>query len=149
MAVQVGFYHCTRSRPFDVLPVLAAKALEAGHKVAVHSSDGAELDALDRHLWTFDAASFLPHGRDNADRQPVLLTDAFEPANRADVLICMGGKLPGTPADFARVLYLLDGDDVESVEAARAHWRALAGRDDVEPVYWTQGERGWEKKNDR
>ena len=143
---QVGFYHCTRSKPFDVVPVLAGKAIEAGHKLAVHASDDTDLDALDRHLWTYDAASFLPHGRDNAAMQPVLLTDGFEPANGADVLICVGGKLPGDASAFARVLYLFDGGDADAVKAARAHWRALSGKADVEPVYWTQGDRGgWQK----
>ena len=69
----VGFYHCTRSRPFDVVPVLAGKAIEAGHRVLVHASHGNELDALDSHLWTYDPGSFLPHGRDNPAVQPVLV----------------------------------------------------------------------------
>ena len=142
---EISFYHCTRSKPFDVLPVLAAKALDAGHKVAVHSPDTAELDALDRHLWTFDPGSFLPHGRDAAKHQPVLLTDRFEAENGASLLISVGGRLPGDTSTFARVLYLFDGEDAEAMTTARAHWRALASRDDVTPVYWSQGERGWQR----
>lgn len=140
---EIGFYHCTRSKPFDVLPVLAAKALEAGHRVAVHSSDMAELEALDRHLWTYDPASFLPHGIDHAPEQPVLLSDRFDAENGADLLISVGGKLPGEPTAFRRILYLFDAGDEEAVAVARAHWKALAAREGVEPVYWTQGERGW------
>jgi DNA polymerase-3 subunit chi len=144
--VPVGFYHCTRSRPFDVVPVLAGKAIEAGHRVLVHSADGGELDALDSHLWTYDPSSFLPHGRDNPAMQPVLLSDDFAPANGADLLISVGGKLPGDPAAFARVLYLFDGNDEDSLAAARAHWRALKAREGVQPIYWTQGEKGgWQK----
>lgn len=143
---QVGFYHCTRSKPFDVVPVLAAKALEAGHKIIVHSSDGMQLEALDRHLWTYDAASFLPHGRDDGAHQPILLSCAFEPVNGADIFIAVGGKLPGDASAFARLLYLFDGSDEEEVAAARAHWRALKDREDVKPVYWTQGDKGgWQK----
>lgn len=141
---EIGFYHCTRSKPFDVVPVLAHKAIEAGHKVAVHADDAA-LAVLDDLLWTFDAGSFLPHGRDNPAMQPVLLTNAFEPANGGDLLIAAGGKLPGDPAVFARVLYVFDGNDEAAVTTARAHWRALAGLDGVTPVYWTQGERGWQR----
>ncbi len=48
-------------------------------------------------------------------------------------------------AAFARVLYLFDGSDEDALAAARAHWRALKGREGVEPVYWTQGEKGWQK----
>ncbi len=144
--VSLGFYHCTRRAPLDVLPVLAAKALDAGHKVAVHASDAAALDAIDQHLWTYDPDSFLPHGRENAAAQPVLLTDGFEPENRADLLICVGGKLPGDVGAFARVLYLFDGSEEAAVETARKHWRALSAREDVEPVYWTQSENGgWQK----
>jgi DNA polymerase-3 subunit chi len=147
VTVQIGFYHCTSRRPRDVLPALVTKALEAGHRVAIHSSDGAELDSLDSWLWTFDPASFLPHGRDNEADQPVLLTPHFEPANKADVLIAVGGQLPGHPEAFARVLYLFDGTNEDDVATARAHWRALSAREDTTPVYWTQGERGgWSKK---
>jgi DNA polymerase-3 subunit chi len=143
--IQVGFYHCTRSRPLDVLPQLAAKALDAGHRVLIHAADDQTLDAADKELWTFEPASFLPHGRDNPAAQPVLLSDDFQPVNGADVGICIGGRMPGEPQRFSRLLYLFDGSDEAAVRQARAHWKAIAALEGVEPAYWTQGDRGWSK----
>ena len=50
--------------------------------------------ALDALLWTYDEASFLPHGtaRDgNAARQPIWLTAADENPNAATMLVLIDG----------------------------------------------------------
>ncbi|MEO0501435.1 MAG: DNA polymerase III subunit chi [Pseudomonadota bacterium] len=145
--MQVGFYHCTRNAPLAVVPRLAAKAVAAGHRILVHAGPAA--DDVDEALWAFDPGSFLPHGRAGGDddaNQPILIADGFDGANAADLAIAMAGRLPGADAGFARVLYLFDGGDDDAVAAARRHWKALSARDDVEAVYWAEGERGWEKR---
>lgn len=147
--MQVGFYHCTRARPAAVVPVLSEKAYTAGHRLLIHVPDAGERDAVDENLWTYNAGSFLPHGQANAadaGRQPILLSGDIAPANDADVLIALGAQLPGDRSVFARLLYLFDGGDEDALKAARAHWKALKERDDVEAVYWAQGERGWERQ---
>ena len=147
--MDVGFYHCTRAAPLTVLPKLAMKALEAGHRVLVNAPDPAQAEAVDEHLWTFDPGSFLPHcragGEYDAD-QPLLIADSFDAANGADLAIAMGARLPGSDAQFSRVLYLFDGGDEEAVATARRHWKALSARDNVLATYWAQEERGWQKR---
>ena len=54
------FYHLTE-RPLEVaLPVLIAKAMQAGWRVAVAGTDTARLERLELTLWNGDG--FLPHG---------------------------------------------------------------------------------------
>lgn len=147
--MKVDFYHCTRTKPADVVPALAEKALAAGHRILVHEPDASARDALDERLWTYDPDSFLPHGTAGGPHdaeQPLLIADSFGVRNGADVLIAMGRTLPGDGAGFARILYLFDGGDEEELGAARAHWRALSAREGAEAAYWAQGERGWAKR---
>ncbi|MGB3721689.1 MAG: DNA polymerase III subunit chi [Pacificimonas sp.] len=147
--MNVGFYHCTRAAPEAVLPKLAIKAVEAGHRVLVHSTDQAQAEAVDELLWTYDQNSFLPHGCAGGEsdaEQPLLISAEFDPVNHADLAIAMSGRLPNGDSAFARVLYLFDGNDQDAVRSARQHWKALAERDGVDATYWAQGERGWEKR---
>ena len=147
-ATEVGFYHLTR-QPLDVvLPKLLEKAYAAGHRILVHCSDAEQLKRLDQQLWTYDEASFLPHGSDDKALQPVLLTTSQgERANSPDLLAALDGLELERLGDFARVLYLFEENDAERLAAARQAWTALKGRDGVTRTYWQQDERGrWEKK---
>ncbi|MGI4878269.1 MAG: DNA polymerase III subunit chi [Janthinobacterium lividum] len=145
---EVGFYQLAAKPLEAVLPRLLEKALAAGHRVVVRSSDEGLLARLDAALWTYDAASFLPHAvdGDHAAAQPVLLTGDAEVANGADVLAVVDGALPDDFAGFRRLLYLFDGGDDAALARARQHWRGLRGRADVSPTYWREDETGrWAK----
>ena len=148
MSTEVGFYHLTR-QPLDVvLPRLLEKAHAAGHRILVHCADAEQLKRLDQHLWTYDDASFLPHGSEDKALQPVLLTTSQEErANRPDLLAALDGLALERIGDFARVLYLFEETDADRLAAARQAWAALKGRDGVSRAYWQQDERGrWTKK---
>ncbi|WP_419815119.1 DNA polymerase III subunit chi [Glacieibacterium sp.] len=145
---EVGFYQLA-SKPLDaVLPRLLEKAVAAGLKTVVRSTDAALLARLDGALWSYDPASFLPHAIDGDDAaaQPILLTSGEAAANDADLLAVVDGTLPGDLEPYKRVLYLFDGGDEDALALARRHWKALSHRDGVSPVYWKEGEGGrWEK----
>ncbi len=144
----VNFYQLA-VRPLDaVLPRLLDKAFAAGFRCVIRSSDAGLLARLDAALWTYDAASFLPHAVDgpSAAAQQILLTSAPTDANAADLIAVIDGALPGEITDYKRVLYLFDGADDAALDRARGHWRALKDRDGVTPVYWRESDGGrWEK----
>lgn len=145
---EIGFYQLGRRSLDTVLPRLLEKALAAGHRVVVRHPDVSLLKRLDARLWDYEAASFLPHGMDGeaAAAQPVLLTAEAGNANRADLLAVPGGALPDDVADFARTLYLFDGNDDAALALAREEWRRVRGLAGATPVYWREGEGGrWEK----
>ncbi len=107
------------------------------------------LEALDRALWVAEPDSFLPHamagGLHDAD-QPILLSQAPEPANGARLLMVLEAGLPASFERFGRVLTLFD-DGSDAHARARTDWKALGSRDDVNRSYWQQTERGgWEKR---
>jgi DNA polymerase-3 subunit chi len=135
----------------SVVPRLLEKVVAANHRVLLLGNNRAVLQKLDVALWSYAPASFLPHAlvddngpTDEAAAQPVLL--ATDPVNRnnADVLMCVGGALPDTAGDFARVLLLFDGNDAAALQRARQQWKALAGSGH-QLVYWRESAAGWEK----
>jgi len=146
--MEIGFYHLTRQPLETVLPRLLEKAHGAGHRILVRCADADQLKRLDELLWTYDDRSFLPHGSDYKELQPILLTTSeSERANDPDVLVELK-RLSEPEADrFARVLYLFEETDAEAVAAARAAWTTLKDRAGVTRTYWQQDERGrWVRK---
>lgn len=141
---EVGFYHCTRTPAEDAAVRLVARAYGAGHRVLL-VADPETLARLDDRLWQEPEASFLPHGLDDAPNQPIHLSDRFEAHNAATLLLSLAAGLPAEPAAFARVVNLFD-DATPAHARARADWRALAGRDGLEPCYWQQQGGKWVKR---
>lgn len=146
---EIRFYHLQRSGIDRVLPEILGKALERGHRVVVRTSDEAETERLNEHLWSFHPDSFLPHGSrkdGNAEGQPVWLTAAGENPNGADTLILTGGAESFGLENFRLCCEMLDGNDPQAVAAARTRWKTY--RDAGHTVtYWQQTEQGgWENK---
>lgn len=146
---EIGFYHLTRSPLERALPRLLEKAHASGARVVVMAGSAERIEALDQVLWTYDPASFLPHGsaRDGeAAMQPIWLTTEDENPNEASVLLLTDGATSEHVAEYARCLEMFDGNDADSVSAARAHWRDYDAAGHA-LTYWQQTERGgWEKK---
>ncbi len=146
---EIGFYHLTRSPLERALPRLLEKAHASGVRVVVMAGSAERVEALDQVLWTYDPASFLPHGsaRDGeAATQPIWLTTEDENPNDASVLLLTDGATSDKVGDYARCLEMFDGNDADSVAAARAHWRDYDAAGHA-LTYWQQTERGgWEKK---
>ena len=149
MATEVNFYHLTRSTLEEALPRLLLKTLQAGERAVVMLGSPERVDALNTHLWTFDANGFLPHGsaRDGeADRQPVWLTHLDENPNGAAFLFLGDRARSGKVGDYKRCFELFDGRDEEAVSDSRERWKAhkAAG---FNVVYWQEtAGGGWEKK---
>lgn len=149
----VSFYHVTRSSVEDALARLMEKALGAGLKVAVSVPDEQRVAALDAHLWTYEPASFLPHGtarNDHADLQPIFIgipqAHAAGWPNTPQVLAVLDNALPDEVSGFQRALYLFAGDNPLQLETARSHWSALKAKD-MSLTYWQQTDSGgWTKK---
>ncbi|OYW86025.1 MAG: DNA polymerase III subunit chi, partial [Hyphomonas sp. 32-62-5] len=83
------FYHLSRTALEEAAAPLLQKCLEVGWRVLAVSPRAERLAKLDAVLWTFDDASFLPHGQADAPgldvaRQPVLLSAKLSNANNAD-----------------------------------------------------------------
>ena len=73
------------------------------------------------------------------DDQPVLIAPTADPANAARNVALVDGVWRDEATSFDRAFHFFD--DL-SIEAARAAWRGLKGRESIEPRYWRQDENG-------
>ena len=145
----IGFYHLTQSPLERALPKLLEKVHASAARAVVLAGSEERVAALDSLLWTYDQASFLPHGtpRDGeAEAQPIWITAVDENPNGATILVLTDGARSANVADFERCLEMFDGNDAEALAAARERWRNYAA-DGHALTYWQQTEQGgWEKK---
>ena len=147
---EIGFYHLKTTPLERALPQLLERALKGGFRVLVQASSNERVEHLNQVLWTYNDASFLPHGsaRDgNADRQPIFLTAGGDNPNNATMLILVDGA-HGTGIDnFQRVCDMFDGNDEAAVEDARQRWREAKAAGHT-LTYWEQTSSGWVKRGE-
>ena len=143
--MQVDFYHLAATPLERALPSIAARVVAGGGRLLIVSADHAQRAAVDRSLWTYSPESFLPHGQtgeDDAD-QPVLISSVPAPTNAARNIALIDGEWRDAALEFDRAFHFFDA---EGIERARAAWKALAERADVERRYWKQDVSGkWEQ----
>lgn len=140
--MQIDFYQLGGRTVEQALPAIAQKVIDSGARLLIVSSDEAQRARLDAALWTQRPDSFLPHAQAGADddtAQPILLSADPVPANAARIVALVDGQWRGEALSFDRALHFFDTD---SVESARAAWRSLNGREDIERRYWTQDDSG-------
>ncbi len=140
--MRVDFYQLARDPAEAVLPLIARNTLTAGERLLVISQDAAQLDRIDRELWTKLPESFLAHGRAGGvhdERQPILLSDSSTPANGARFCALADGVWRDGVPTFVRSFYLFDE---AALTDARSCWRILGERDEVERRFWKQDDRG-------
>lgn len=146
---EIRFYHLQRQTLEQALPQILEKVLDRGWRAVVVAGSEERVEMLNQHLWTYQSASFLPHGsaKDGfAEDQPIWLTDRQENPNGATVLIVTDGAAWDNVDAFTLCCELFDGRDPDAVRTAREKWRAYkdAGHD---LTYWQQTERGgWDRK---
>ncbi len=146
---EIRFYHLERRRVDQALPTLLEHALEEGRRVLVRASSEEMVAALNERLWTYDDASFLPHGAagdGDPMTQPVFLTSEIENPNAATMLVRLSGAdTSETDEAFDLVAIVFEGGDEAALAHARAEWRRL--KDQGRTIsYWREGdEGGWER----
>jgi DNA polymerase III subunit chi len=145
---EVGFYHLLTTSLERALPRLLDRAWSQGFRIVVRAPSPERVEHLNAVLWSYEEASFLPHGsaRDGSpEAQPIWLTHLDENPNRASMIVLLDGIEAADLHSFARCADLFDGNDANAVEAARGRWRrARVARHEL--TYWQQTATGWERK---
>jgi len=147
---EILFYQLKGQTLEQVLPGLLQRSLDRGWRVVVQASSPERVEALDAHLWTWRDDAFLPHGtwRDSeAAEHPVLLTLNADNPNGAIVrFLIEGAAMPENASAYQRIVLLFDGEDAESLDAARARWREAKSAG-FQVTYWQTDERGgWRRQ---
>lgn len=135
----VNFYQLAGTPLERVLPLVCQGLLGKGERVLVVAGE-AQLQRLDEQLWTYAADSFLPHGRERPEAQPILLSPEPVAANRAKCIALVDGVWREEALGFERAYYFFDEAGLGD---ARTLWRALKANRDVEPRYWKQAGGRW------
>jgi DNA polymerase-3 subunit chi len=147
--MEARFHHLERRRVDQALPRLIERAREEGRRVVVRASSDEMVAALNERLWTYDDASFLPHGAagdGDPMTQPVFLTCEAGNPNAATMLVRLTGAEAGeADGAFDLVILLFDGRDEAALGEARREWRRL--KDEGRAIsYWRESdEGGWER----
>ena len=144
--MQVDFYQLAGMPAEQVIASISGKLLGGGSRLLIIAAEEAALARLDRQLWDHGAADFLPHGiaggADDA-RQPILLSTTPDAPNLARNILIADGVWRDAALAYDRAFFLFDG---ETLDDARAAWKLLAGREDIERRYWTQDDGRWQRQ---
>lgn len=144
--MRVDFYQLGAELPERAIPLLAAKARQAGERLLVVSGQESQLRAIGDALWAETQPEFLANGIAGGDhdaRQPILLSKSCEATNGARLVMFADGewrddalgdlKTGVGEAPFTRA-FLLFGD--AALQGARACWRMLGEHETVERRFW-------------
>lgn len=145
---EISFYHATRQPPLQALARLMEKVHAQSLRGVIRARDEDRVREIDSYLWTYNPASFLPHGTPATSRpeaQPLYITTGDENPNGATVLVLMDNVLPEDVNGFDRVLYLFDGQDEAQTATAREHWRHFR-QASHSLTYWEQQDGGGWKR---
>jgi DNA polymerase-3 subunit chi len=146
---EVRFHHLEQRRVDQALPPLLEPALREGRRVLVRASSDEMVAALNERLWTYDDASFLPHGAagdGDPMEQPIFLTSKVENPNAATMLVRLSGAETGEADDaFDLVVLLFDGRDEAALAHARGEWRRLTDQGRTISYWRESDEGGWER----
>ena len=147
---EILFYHLERQPLESALPGLLQRSLDRGWRVVVKVGSDERLEALNAHLWSFDDASFLPHGAaadGHAEAQPIWLTTGDDNPNGANVAFWSMARRRTDPCGLrAHRLHVRCRRPGGGGEGARRRGRRqqAAGHD---ATYWRQDENGrWTKQ---
>ena len=144
--MQVDFYQLAGMPAEQIIASISGKLLGEGSRLLIIAAEEAALSRLDRQLWDHGTAGFLPHGiaggADDA-RQPILLSTTPDAPNLARNILIADGVWRDAALAYDRAFFLFDG---ETLVDARAAWKLLAGREDIERRYWTQDDGRWQRQ---
>jgi len=140
--VRVDFYQLSGKSAESAISQIARAAREKGEKLLIVSADEALLARIDEALWE-RADAFLAHGKTgekHAARQPILLSTSCVAENDARLVILADGAWRDEALGFERAL-LFFGE--AELTPARAAWRMLGEREDIERRFWKQDGGKW------
>jgi DNA polymerase-3 subunit chi len=141
--MRVDFYQLSRDPAESALALIAGKVAGNGERLLVVSADLGQRQRICQALWSAGPESFLASGfagDGSEDRQPILISDAPEPANGARFMAIADGQWREGDEAFERTFFLFDES---TLQHARDTWRALRGREGVEHYYWKQNGGRW------
>jgi DNA polymerase-3 subunit chi len=144
--MQADFWQLSRDPVERVVALIAERTLAASGRLLVVADDADRRAEIGRTLWEAKPEAFLANGEADdahAERQPILLSPQCRARNGARFVVLADGAWRDEAESFERAFLLFDD---AGTPAARATWRQLDGRSDVERSYYAQEDGKWVKK---
>ena len=150
---QVYFYQTTAQDAFGLIRGLLRRSLSADWRVAVRAGTAAALAKLDADLWRFPEDEFLPHGLEGGpfdEEQPILLTMAPEPSNRAQAMLLFDCAETGKTEieRCQRISIVFRGDCPDELNLARSQWAEIS-MSGVAARFWENQDGKWVQMAER
>lgn len=144
------FYHLKRTTLEQAAGPLLEKCMERGWRVLAVSPDIRRRGALDAALWTYDDQGFLPHGQAEAagleaSRQPVLISETTDNANKAAVALLMDGSELPVHAAYERCMVMFDDGDAPVRGKARQLYKAASDAGLTTRYFQQTAQGGWKE----
>lgn len=142
---EVLIYKPTKTPPQKILPKLLESVIAKGNNVHILCSNDEQVKTLDDYLWTYEQLSFLPHATyqdDLVEKQPIVLSINDNNLNNASVLVLNEPKLPQRFSKYAKVIYICDIEEKDSLDALQKE----CANNNLQISSFVQYEKGWEKK---
>lgn len=147
---EVSFYHVTSGDPDKTAAKLLEKVLAAGLRAHVYVATQERQEAIDTLFWTYQSASFLPHGtaeKGDPMDHPIKIAQDLHNLNGSKVLVPLDILPSNELGGFDRCLDLFNGTDENAVTLARNRWKAYKDAGHV-LTYWRQTAEGqWVKQD--
>lgn len=140
---EIRFYHLQTRDVVSAVPEIAAKAVERGQRVSLLCADAVMADGLDAALWSFDPASFLPHGRDPA--LPIYLTVDDARLGDAPVLMVCNRLPPHHLGAAGLVCFVFDDTDPDLTDGLRGAFRTFKDAGHAVTYYRQDDDGKWQK----
>jgi DNA polymerase-3 subunit chi len=130
---QVDFYvlrEGAKGNRYTLACRLCEKIYHQGRRTLIYTGSPEETRHMDRLLWTFRQASFIPHNISEASHPataPVIITHQSNAGSEHDVLINLNREVPNFFSRFDRVAEIIDQES-QVVTAGRARFRFYRDR---------------------
>lgn len=164
---EIRFYHLTRARVEEALPMIVGKAHDAHMRMAILSGgDQNRLSYLSDLMWNYVPNSFYANGYKGEnddegfkDKNPIWISDDAKDIDDRSLLLQLDGaeitveqinaeQVKKADKTLNRICHFFDGRDETAVQKARTYWKSFkeAG-DDFTLSYWQQDDNGrWSQK---
>jgi DNA polymerase-3 subunit chi len=112
MAAEINFYQADEEIIKSIAPLLI-KILDEKKKAFIFCKNHEQIVTLDNSLWSYGRNKFIPHitifdKEFELERQPILISDKEENANKADYLVFLDMPSNSFLSSFERVFHFFE-----------------------------------------
>jgi DNA polymerase-3 subunit chi len=126
---EVTFVEVTASQMEMRACEIAEENYARGRRVQILAVDQEQAERMDDLLWTFNPASFIPHGlwvgSPGEPEQPVVITTKKDAVEGVDSLLMLGYSEVDLVSRFSHAVHLVVADSQERLESSRRYWTLL------------------------